>query len=86
MINYRKSHKAVVRVNPRVPLELLMPAICSKCEFDVETTILLRDSQSHEPLDLMQSLNDHGLREVFAKDAAGKHPSNYPDYTRILYL
>ncbi|XP_047432584.1 verprolin-like isoform X2 [Mugil cephalus] len=75
LINYNKSHKAVVRVNPRLPLEMLLPAVCDKCEFKVETTVLLRDSQSEEPLDLTKTLNDHGLREVFAKDTAGKHLS-----------
>ncbi|KAM6958148.1 uncharacterized protein LKV04_022235 [Tautogolabrus adspersus] len=73
LINYNKSHKAVVRVNPKVPLELLMPVVCDKCEFQVETTVLLRDSQSKEPLDLTKSLDDHSLREVFAKDTAVEH-------------
>uniref|UniRef100_A0A3B4ZBY8 Cordon-bleu ubiquitin-like domain-containing protein n=1 Tax=Seriola lalandi dorsalis TaxID=1841481 RepID=A0A3B4ZBY8_SERLL len=72
LINYNKSHKAVVRVNPRVPLETLLPLVCDKCEFKVETTVLLRDCQSKEPLDVTKTLNDHGLREVFARDAAGK--------------
>ncbi|XP_029926735.1 cordon-bleu protein-like 1 [Myripristis murdjan] len=75
LINYNKSHKAVVRVNPRAPLELLMPAICDKCEFKAETTVLLKDCQSQEPLDLTKSLNDHGLREVFARDTAAVTPT-----------
>ncbi|KAM8722763.1 uncharacterized protein AB9X84_005311 isoform 1-T4 [Acanthopagrus schlegelii] len=70
LINYNKSHKAVVRVSPRVPLEMLLPVVCDKCEFKVETTILLRDSQSQELLDLTKTLNELGLREVFAKDTA----------------
>ncbi|KAM3585107.1 uncharacterized protein V6R79_007693 [Siganus canaliculatus] len=70
LINYNKSHKAVVRVSPRVPLEILLPVVCDKCEFQVESTILLRDSQGTELLDLTKSLNEHGLREVFAKDTA----------------
>ncbi|XP_034533539.1 protein cordon-bleu-like isoform X2 [Notolabrus celidotus] len=73
LINYNKSHKAVVRVNPQVPIELLMPAVCDKCEFQVETTILLRDALSNEPLDLTKSLNEHGVREVFAKDTGVEH-------------
>ncbi|XP_033472247.1 uncharacterized protein LOC117250249 isoform X1 [Epinephelus lanceolatus] len=77
LINYNKSHKAVVRVNPRVPLEVLLPVVCDKCEFQVETTVLLRDSQSKETLDLTKTLNDHGLREVFAKDTAGKEPTDH---------
>uniref|UniRef100_A0A3Q3SUV8 Cordon-bleu WH2 repeat protein-like 1a n=1 Tax=Mastacembelus armatus TaxID=205130 RepID=A0A3Q3SUV8_9TELE len=77
LINYNKSHKAVVRVNPKVPLEILLPVVCDKCEFNVETTILLRDSQSKEPLDLSKTLNNHGLREVFAKDTASKEPTDH---------
>uniref|UniRef100_A0A3Q1EFZ7 Cordon-bleu ubiquitin-like domain-containing protein n=1 Tax=Acanthochromis polyacanthus TaxID=80966 RepID=A0A3Q1EFZ7_9TELE len=70
LINYSKSHKTVVRVNPRLPLEMLLPMVCEKCELQVATTSLLRDAQSKEPLDLSKTLNDHGLREVFAKDSA----------------
>ncbi|XP_054479890.1 cordon-bleu protein-like 1 [Anoplopoma fimbria] len=77
LINYNKSHKAVVRVNPRVPLETLLPVVCDKCEFPVETTVLLRDSQSREPLDLTETLNDLGVREVFAKDTAAKEPDGH---------
>ena len=76
LINYNKSHKAVVRVNPRVPLEMLLPMVCDKCEFQVETTILLRNSESEEPLDLTRTLNDHGLREVFAKETASREPAD----------
>ncbi|XP_039870850.1 uncharacterized protein LOC120723473 isoform X3 [Simochromis diagramma] len=72
LINYNKSHKTVVRVDPKLPLQMLLPLVCDKCEFKVETTILLKDSQSKELLDLTKSLNDHGLREVFAKDTGGK--------------
>lgn len=77
MINYNKSHKAVVRVNPRLPLEMLLPVVCDKCEFKVETTVLLRDSQSDEPLDPTRTLNEHGLREVFAKDTAAHEPDDH---------
>ncbi|XP_078100127.1 uncharacterized protein LOC144512974 [Sander vitreus] len=80
LINYNKSHKAVVRVNPRVPLEMLLPVMCDKCEFQVETTVLLRDSQCQEPLDLTKTLNEHGLREVFARDTAGhQHKPTTPE-------
>ncbi|XP_074520826.1 uncharacterized protein LOC141786029 isoform X2 [Halichoeres trimaculatus] len=83
LINYNKSHKAVVRVNPQVPIELLMPAVCEKCEFQVETTVLLRDARSKEVLDLTKSLNDHGVREVFAKDTAveQQHLDKTPEIT-----
>ncbi|CAL8289771.1 unnamed protein product [Lota lota] len=70
LINYRKSHKTVVRVNPRVPLEDLVSAISEKCEFQPESTALLRDSLTQEPLDLTNSLNDLGIRELFAKDTS----------------
>ncbi|KAJ0009322.1 hypothetical protein NQD34_001024 [Periophthalmus magnuspinnatus] len=75
LINYNKSHKAVVRVNPRLPLEKLLPLVCDKCEFEVENTVLLRDSGSKEPLDLSRSLNEHGLREVYARDTAARERS-----------
>ncbi|KAM6985027.1 cordon-bleu protein-like 1b [Aplochiton taeniatus] len=68
VINYRKTQKTILRVNPRIPLVELLPAICDKCEFEVETTVLLREIQSQAPLDLSSSLNDHGIREVYAWD------------------
>uniref|UniRef100_A0A8C2BCQ8 Cordon-bleu WH2 repeat protein-like 1a n=2 Tax=Cyprinus carpio TaxID=7962 RepID=A0A8C2BCQ8_CYPCA len=71
LINYKKSHKAVVRVNPTVPLAELMPTVCEKCEFNPDTTIFLRTYQSEEPLDLTQTLNDFGIRELYAKDIKG---------------
>nr|XP_029516311.1 flocculation protein FLO11-like isoform X1 [Oncorhynchus nerka] len=70
LINYKKNHKAVVRVNPRVPLEQLLPAVCEKCEFDLESTILLSANDSEGPLNLSRSLDDYGLRELYAKDMA----------------
>uniref|UniRef100_A0A3B5AI61 Cordon-bleu protein-like 1 n=1 Tax=Stegastes partitus TaxID=144197 RepID=A0A3B5AI61_9TELE len=78
LINYNKSHKTVVRVNPRLPLEALLPTVCDKCELQAATTVLLRDSDSEEPLDLTKTLNDHGLREVFAKDTAAQDPTDPP--------
>ncbi|XP_056314955.1 uncharacterized protein cobll1a isoform X2 [Danio aesculapii] len=67
LINYKKSHKAVARVNPAVPLAELVPAVCEKCEFHPDATLLLRTDQSEEPLDLTKSLNDYGIRELYAK-------------------
>jgi hypothetical protein len=61
-----------VRVNPRVPLEQLLPAVCEKCEFDLESTILLSANDSEGPLNLSRSLDDYGLRELYAKDMAGE--------------
>ncbi|MEQ2314402.1 hypothetical protein AMECASPLE_011861 [Ameca splendens] len=81
LINYRKSHKTVLRVNPRLPLEMLLPAVCDKCEFNIDTTILLRDPESKEPLDLTKTLNDHGLREVFAKDTAAQESTGRQNKT-----
>uniref|UniRef100_A0A087YGJ7 Cordon-bleu WH2 repeat protein like 1 n=1 Tax=Poecilia formosa TaxID=48698 RepID=A0A087YGJ7_POEFO len=71
VINYKKTQKTVLRVNPQVPLHELLPAICEKCEFDTETTVLLRDVTSSAPLDLSGSLNDYAIREVYAKDTQG---------------
>lgn len=73
VINYKKTQKTILRVSPRVPLSEHLPAICEKCEFDIETTILLRDVQSLAPLDLSSSLNDYAIREVYARDTKGEH-------------
>lgn len=73
VINYKKTQKTILRVNPRVPLAEILPAICEKCEFDKETTVLLRDVQSLAPLDLSSSLNDYAIREVYARDTKGKY-------------
>ncbi|XP_051752706.1 cordon-bleu protein-like 1 isoform X2 [Ctenopharyngodon idella] len=68
LINYKKSHKAVVRVSPTMPLIELMPTVCEKCEFNPDYTILLKTYQSEEPLDLTKTLNDYGIRELYAKE------------------
>ncbi|KAG7267237.1 hypothetical protein CRUP_010666 [Coryphaenoides rupestris] len=68
VINYRKTQKTILRVNPRVPLAQLLPAICDKCEFAAETTVLFRDVLSPGPLDLSNSLNDYAIRDVYARD------------------
>ncbi|XP_040004623.1 cordon-bleu protein-like 1b isoform X2 [Xiphias gladius] len=75
VINYKKTQKTILRVSPRVPLAELLPAICEKCEFDIETTVLLRDVQSLSPLDLSGSLNDYAIREVYARDTKGQPAS-----------
>ncbi|XP_077461016.1 cordon-bleu protein-like 1 [Stigmatopora argus] len=75
LINYKKSNKTVLRVNPQLPLERLLPLVCQKCELSVETTVLLRDCRSKETLDIAKTLNEHGLREVFAWDTAYQEPS-----------
>lgn len=72
VINYKKTQKTILRVSPRVPLADHLPAICEKCEFDVESTVLLRDVHSLSPLDLSCSLNDYEIREVYARDTKSK--------------
>uniref|UniRef100_A0A8C7CY30 Cordon-bleu ubiquitin-like domain-containing protein n=1 Tax=Oncorhynchus kisutch TaxID=8019 RepID=A0A8C7CY30_ONCKI len=72
VINYKNTQKTMLRVSPRVPLEDLLPSICDKCEFDRQSTFLLRDAQSKDPLDLTCSLNDFAIREVYATDTKGK--------------
>ncbi|NXQ86355.1 COBL1 protein, partial [Nyctibius grandis] len=68
VINYKKTQKTVVRVSPHSPLQELIPIICTKCEFDPSHTLLLKNYQSQEPLDVTKSLNDLGLRELYAMD------------------
>ncbi|XP_012584807.1 PREDICTED: cordon-bleu protein-like 1 isoform X2 [Condylura cristata] len=70
VINFKKTQKAIVRVSPHASLQELAPTICSKCEFDPLHTLLLKDYQSQEPLDLTKSLNDLGLRELYAMDVS----------------
>ncbi|NWY76330.1 COBL1 protein, partial [Erithacus rubecula] len=70
VINYKKTQKTVVRVSPHSPLQELIPVICSKCEFDPSHTLLLKSYQSQEPLDMTKSLNDLGLRELYAMDVS----------------
>ncbi|XP_012691883.2 cordon-bleu protein-like 1b isoform X2 [Clupea harengus] len=78
VINYKKTQKTILRVNPKIPLNELLPAICEKCEFDTTTTILLRNVQSDEPLDLTNSLNDFSIREVYARDTEATSPTDLP--------
>ncbi|XP_041662662.1 cordon-bleu protein-like 1b isoform X2 [Cheilinus undulatus] len=78
VINYKKTQKTILRVNPRVPLSDHLPAICEKCEFDVETTVLLRDVHSLAPLDMSHSLNDYAIREVYARDTKAPASPVYP--------
>lgn len=72
VINYKKTQKTILRVSPQVPLADHLPSICEKCEFDVESTVLLRDVHSLSPLDLSCSLNDYAMREVYARDIKSK--------------
>uniref|UniRef100_A0A8C5KAY8 Cobl-like 1 n=1 Tax=Jaculus jaculus TaxID=51337 RepID=A0A8C5KAY8_JACJA len=68
VINFKKTQKTIVRVSPYASLQELAPIICSKCEFDPLHTMLLKDYQSQELLDVTKSLNDLGLRELYAMD------------------
>lgn len=74
LVNYNKAHKTVVRVNPTVPLEMLLPVICNKCEFGVQSTVLLRHPGSEQLLDTSRTLNELGLRELFARDTEAREP------------
>ncbi|XP_051761108.1 cordon-bleu protein-like 1b isoform X2 [Ctenopharyngodon idella] len=76
VINYKKTQKTILRVSPRVSLRELLPAICEKCEFDPQTTVLLRNVHSEDTLDLSSSLNDFGLREVYARDTKVISPAS----------
>ncbi|XP_041101726.1 protein cordon-bleu-like isoform X2 [Polyodon spathula] len=68
IVNYHRTQKAVVRVNPLVPLKNLIPLICEKCEFDPRHVILLRDNINNRELELSKSLNDLGIRELYLLD------------------
>ncbi|XP_050824913.1 cordon-bleu protein-like 1 isoform X2 [Gopherus flavomarginatus] len=68
VVNYKRTQKTVMRVSPHEPLQEFIPIICSKCEFDPLHTVLLKNYQSQEPLDVTKSLNDLGLRELYAMD------------------
>ncbi|MGH0142702.1 UNVERIFIED_CONTAM: hypothetical protein FKN15_019694 [Acipenser sinensis] len=68
VVNYHRTQKAVVRVNPLVPLKNLIPLICEKCEFDHRHVILLRDNINNKELELSKSLNDLGIRELYLLD------------------
>ncbi|XP_077431862.1 protein cordon-bleu isoform X2 [Vanacampus margaritifer] len=66
MVNYHGTQKAVVRVNPLLPLQALIPAICEKCEFDPSCVQLLKDRISRQKLPLDQSLTQLGIKELYA--------------------
>lgn len=68
MVNYHSSQKTVVRVNPLVPLQALIPVICDKCEFDPSHVLLLKDSISRHELPLDKSLTQLGIKELYALD------------------
>ncbi|XP_042327749.1 protein cordon-bleu isoform X3 [Sceloporus undulatus] len=75
VVNYLKTQKAVVRVSPEVPLYCIIPAICEKCDFSQEHLVLLRDTFTGEELELTQSLNELGIKELYAWDRKRVLPS-----------
>ncbi|KAM9308235.1 protein cordon-bleu [Gastrophryne carolinensis] len=76
VVNYFGNQKAVVRVNPTVPLRNILPAVCEKCEFNHENVTLLRDPVSKEELDMSQSLNDLEIKELYAWNNRQEHHRN----------
>ncbi|XP_072009268.1 protein cordon-bleu isoform X2 [Engystomops pustulosus] len=66
VVNFLGTQKAVVRVNPAVPLWNILPAVCEKCELNYENVTLLRDIISKEELDMSRSLNELGVKELYA--------------------
>ncbi|XP_023133339.2 protein cordon-bleu isoform X3 [Amphiprion ocellaris] len=68
MVNYHGNQKAVVRVNPLVPLQVLIPVICDKCDFDPAHVLLLKDSINRHELQLDKSLSDLGIKELYVHD------------------
>ncbi|XP_029928324.1 protein cordon-bleu isoform X2 [Myripristis murdjan] len=68
VVNYHRNQKAVVRVNPLVPLQTLLPVICDKCEFDPAHVLLLKDSISRHELPLDKSLTQLEIKELYVLD------------------
>ncbi|KAM5273645.1 protein cordon-bleu [Ctenodactylus gundi] len=68
VVNYLRTQKAVVRVSPDVPLSSILPVICAKCEVSPEHVVLLRDNVAGEELQLSKSLNELGIKELYAWD------------------
>ncbi|NXH09805.1 COBL protein, partial [Bucco capensis] len=89
VVNYLKTQKAVVRVSPEVPLHNIIPAICEKCEVSQEHIVLLRDGITGEELELTKSLEELGIKELYAWDRKREPVSNdtiEKEKTRLLGL
>lgn len=90
VVNYLKTQKAVVRVSPEVPLHSIIPAICEKCEVSQEHIVLLRDGITGEELELTKSLEELGIKELYAWDRKKGEPrlkavsAGLYDVTKIL--
>ncbi|KAM9163497.1 protein cordon-bleu [Pangshura tecta] len=85
VVNYLKTHKAVVRVSPEVPLHSIIPAICEKCEVSPEHVILLRDNITGEELELTKSLDELGIKELYAWDRKRVLPSKTQSEPSLSY-
>ncbi|XP_036086404.1 protein cordon-bleu isoform X2 [Rousettus aegyptiacus] len=68
VVNYLRTQKAVVRVSPDAPLRAILPVICAKCGVSPEHVVLLRDNVAGEELQLSRSLNELGIKELYAWD------------------
>ncbi|CAL8289412.1 unnamed protein product [Merluccius merluccius] len=68
VVNYHRTQKAVVRVNPLAPLLDLLPVICDKCDFDPACVLLLKDGVSRRELPLDKSLTQLGIKELYVHD------------------
>ncbi|XP_057627893.1 protein cordon-bleu isoform X4 [Chionomys nivalis] len=68
VVNYLRTQKAVVRVSPEVPLQNILPVICAKCDVNPDHVVLLRDNVAGEELELSKSLNELGIKELYAWD------------------
>uniref|UniRef100_A0A8C6UX38 Cordon-bleu WH2 repeat protein n=1 Tax=Neogobius melanostomus TaxID=47308 RepID=A0A8C6UX38_9GOBI len=68
LVNYHGSQKAVVRVNPLLPLQDLVPVISDKCELDPALIVLLKDSINRQELPLDKSLTHLGIKELYVHD------------------
>ncbi|MEQ2284184.1 hypothetical protein AMECASPLE_018938, partial [Ameca splendens] len=82
MVNFHGSQKAVVRVNPLVPLQALIPAICDKCDFDPAHVLLLKDGISRHELPHDKSLTELGIKELYVHDQSLGKP--LPQLTLIV--
>lgn len=86
MVNYHGSQKAVVRVNPLVPLQALVPLICDKCDFKPAHVLLLKDGVSRYELPLDKSLTELGVKELYVQDQSlGEPGSRFPHLVLLTY-
>uniref|UniRef100_A0A3P8TH47 Cordon-bleu WH2 repeat protein n=1 Tax=Amphiprion percula TaxID=161767 RepID=A0A3P8TH47_AMPPE len=85
MVNYHGNQKAVVRVSPLVPLQVLIPVICDKCDFDPAHVLLLKDSISRHELQLDKSLSDLGIKELYVHDQSLGKPQPHDPVYDIFY-